>query len=160
MHINHCIPSDYRTENFILKKKKIRSSRGTFYFPIKRNLIFSSCSSLIVKCCSLAAVLIFFFSPLINFKNCVKDYLFPLNAKIESSKRLGRQFSNGAIGHTGNIVGGVEQSTISGTTTSPDETHTKNLGKLVNGGGRLEEQPSLRHAFGEELLPEGREQWE
>lgn len=156
MHINHCIPSDYRTENFIFKKF---AAQEEHFIPIKRNLIFSSYSSLKSKMLFFGCSFNFFIS-LINFKNCVKDHLFLLNAKIESSKRLGRQFSNGAIGHTGNVVGGVEQSTISGTTTSPDETHTKNLGKLVNGGGRLEEQPSLRHAFGEELFPEGREQWE
>ena len=77
---------------------------------------------------------------------------------MESSKRLGRQFSYGTTGHTRNPVGGVKQSTIAGTTTEANEAHTQDFGKLVNGGGRFEEQPSLRYALGEELLPEGREQ--
>lgn len=83
-----------------------------------------------------------------------------LIAKIEPSKRLGRELSDGALGHTGNSVGGVEQSTITCATAKADETYTKNPGKLVNGGGRLEEQPTLRYALSEELLPEGGEQWQ
>lgn len=78
--------------------------------------------------------------------------------KAEPSGGLGRCLSNGAIGHPRDLVGGVEQPTITGATTEADEAHPEDLGKLVNGGGRLEEQPSLRYALGEELLPEGGEQ--
>lgn len=78
--------------------------------------------------------------------------------KDDPARRLGRRISNGAARDTGNSLGSVEQSTITGTTTETNETHPEDIGKLVNGGGRLEEQPSLRHALGEELLPEGGEQ--
>lgn len=72
MHINHCIPSDYRTENFIFKKF---AAQEEHFIPIKRNLIFSSYSSLKSKMLFFGCSFNFFIS-LINFKNCVKDHFF------------------------------------------------------------------------------------
>lgn len=80
------------------------------------------------------------------------SFLFP----GEKTKSMGRADAYRAVGHAGDAVGGVdEQSAVAGGTgTQADATHPQDPGKLVDGGGRSEEQSALRDALGEELLPE------
>lgn len=75
--------------------------------------------------------------------------------KIESPAQLGRSNADRASGHPGNALGSVEQPAVAGGAgAEADATHPQDPGKLVDGGGRPEEQSALRDALGEELLPE------
>lgn len=68
--------------------------------------------------------------------------------QVEPSVGLGLFTEDSAAGDTGNDVGNIEQSTVACTPAEADETNAKDPGKLVDGGGRSEEQPTLRDALG------------